>query len=178
MPKDTALHKAAHQGEISTIEELIKSGEIEVNAPGAQDRTALHRACGSNQLEVVQLLLTLGAEKDKVDKAGRTPLHWASIGGHCDVVEHLLSIQVKVNEQTGSGQTVLHSAVDGDKLDVVKALIECHETNRIELNFELKDKEGKTALELAKTKKEKEMAKMIHHKKVDVSKEGGACVIA
>ena len=177
MPKDTALHKAAHQGEVATIEELIKSGEVDVNAPGAQERTALHRACGGNHVECLKVLIDLGANKDKADKAGRTPLHWAAIGGHADAVEFLLTLKVKLNEQTASGQTPLHSAVDGEKLDVVKLLIKQHETGAGEINFEITDKTGKTALELAKTKKDKEMIKMIQFKKVDVSKEGGACCI-
>ena len=107
MPKDTALHKAAHQGDVNQVEELIKSGEIDVNALGAQDRTALHRACGSNQREVLDLLLGLGANKDQSDKAGRTPLHWAAIGGHTEIVDRLLSSGVKINAQTGQGQTAL-----------------------------------------------------------------------
>eukprot|EP00924_Labyrinthula_sp_SR-Ha-C_P000240 maker-scaffold_25-snap-gene-1.40-mRNA-1 protein AED:0.43 eAED:0.44 QI:0/0/0/1/1/1/3/0/164 len=164
MPKDTALHKAAHQGETSTVEELIKSGEIDVNAKGAQDRTALHRACGGNHIECIDLLISLGANKDQADKAGRTPLHWAAIGGHIEAVQSLLKLNVKLNGKTSSGQTPLHSAVDGDKIEIVKLLIGC--------------RRSKTAEALAKEKKAKETAKMIHYRKVDVSKEGGACGIS
>lgn len=177
MPKDTPLHKAANQGELATVEELIKSAEVSVDAPGAQDRTALQRACGGNQLECVKLLLDLGADKNKTDKAGRTPLHWASIGGHVEVVEHLLSLDVNTSLQTSSGQTALHSAIDGDKVDVVKCLIGSHESGKT-LNFELKDKEGKTAFELAKDKGNKEVDKMVKFEKVDVSKEGGGCSLS
>lgn len=177
MPKDTALHKAANQGELPTVEELVKSGEVKVDAPGAQDRTALQRACGGNQLECVKLLLELGADKNKTDKAGRTPMHWAAIGGHCDIVEHLLGLKVNLAAQTSSGQTPLHSAIDGDKLEVVKLIIGHHEQGNA-IDFDIKDKEGKTCFDLAKEKGNKEIAKMIKFQKVDVSKEGGGCILS
>lgn len=44
MPKDTALHKAAHKGDLTLCQELIEGGEVDVNEPGAANRTPFHRA--------------------------------------------------------------------------------------------------------------------------------------
>ena len=43
MPIDTELHKAAHNGDLGKVKHLLEEGEIEVNAPGAAERRALHR---------------------------------------------------------------------------------------------------------------------------------------
>ena len=46
---DTDLHKNAYKGEINAVLDLLEAGEIDVNAQGAQNRTALHRAVGGKQ---------------------------------------------------------------------------------------------------------------------------------
>lgn len=43
MPTDTELYKAAHNGDLSKVKQLVEGGGVEVNAPGASDRRALHR---------------------------------------------------------------------------------------------------------------------------------------
>lgn len=43
MPTDTELHKAAHNGDLGKVKQLIEDGEVEVNEPGAAERRALHR---------------------------------------------------------------------------------------------------------------------------------------
>ena len=41
MPQDTALHKAANQGDLNAVLDILEEGEIHVDAPGASERTAL-----------------------------------------------------------------------------------------------------------------------------------------
>lgn len=43
MPTDTELHKAAHNGDLGKVKQLIDEGEISVNEAGAADRRPLHR---------------------------------------------------------------------------------------------------------------------------------------
>lgn len=43
MPTDTELHKAAHNGDLGKVKQLIEDGEIAVNEPGAAERRALQR---------------------------------------------------------------------------------------------------------------------------------------
>jgi ankyrin repeat protein len=53
-------------------------------------RTPLHFACKEGYLEVVKLLIELGADKEAKDKWNETPLHLACIEGHLDVVKLLI----------------------------------------------------------------------------------------
>ena len=60
MPQDTALHKAAYKGDCTGCEVAVEDDELDVNARGAQNRTALMRACGSNSADVVEYLISKG----------------------------------------------------------------------------------------------------------------------
>jgi ankyrin repeat protein len=71
MPTDNELHKAANKGDIETCRKLIEfpdDGEekIDVNEPGASDRTALHRAAGAGHLELCEYLISMGGKVDAV----------------------------------------------------------------------------------------------------------------
>lgn len=111
MPVDTKLHKAANQGDKDAITALLDAGEIDVNAEGAANRTALHRCCGGNHEACAKLLLSRKANINALDKSGRSPLHWACIGGHAAcaklLLEHAEGDPCKVNVQTktGTGRT-------------------------------------------------------------------------
>jgi len=62
-------------GEAATIEALIEEDRNCVNARGANNRTALHKAVGKNFVEVARLLIDNGADITLVDGAGMTPLY-------------------------------------------------------------------------------------------------------
>ena len=66
MPTDTPLHKAAHNGDLNAVRNIIKSGDIDVNEPGAGERRALHRAAGGNHAELCTFLIASGAIVDQV----------------------------------------------------------------------------------------------------------------
>lgn len=66
MPSDTPLHKAAHNGDKGACLQILEEKSVDVNAPGAGDRRALHRAAGGNHAELCTLLLDKGAEIDGV----------------------------------------------------------------------------------------------------------------
>lgn len=188
MPIDTALHKAANNGDLEGCKEIISSGEVDVNAPGAAERTALQRAVGGNHVECAEALIALGADVHKRDKAGRTALHWASIGGHHKPVEMLLGkYEADPNAKTSSGMTPLHGVAEGNRVEVAKVIIEYHTkvleggvTGGKEVDFDLPDCDGKTAAAIAKDAKYPELAKMLKEKRVLKPGEGagGGCAIS
>ena len=145
-----------------------------VNAPGAAERTALHRAAGGNFTEICKLLIEKGATVDAADKAGRTPLLWACIGGHDGPCQLLLEADANPNAATKSGMSAMHAAVTGGHLNCVKMLIWFGQEKGKEVDFAAKS-DGKTALELAKEKKQEASPKIVNviEHKIKKNGEGG-----
>ncbi|EFJ49695.1 hypothetical protein VOLCADRAFT_89676 [Volvox carteri f. nagariensis] len=52
--------------------------------------TAICRAAQISQLAVVGVLVSMGADIERSDRAGRTPLYFAASSGHVDIVKELL----------------------------------------------------------------------------------------
>lgn len=69
----TALHVAAHNGDVATAKTLLDGGS-DVNAREAWDETPLHFAARRGSAEICSLLLNAGADVNASNEAGATPL--------------------------------------------------------------------------------------------------------
>ena len=92
----TSLHILAVIGDHQAIRELFESKQIDVNEQDRGHRTALFHAAHNNHLQVVQLLLDMGADPNLSDKDGQTPLSSACLhmlSQECDpkIIDCLLS---------------------------------------------------------------------------------------
>jgi len=67
--------------------------KVDINSVDSAGNTALHWAAYRNHPEVVEYLLSAGANPEITNQSdGQTPLHWACIGGHIACVKHLLKL--------------------------------------------------------------------------------------
>lgn len=62
----------------------------EAQAKIATDNTTLHQACCQNQSEVVEALLTGGADVNLVNNSQHSALYYATENGFTEIVEQLL----------------------------------------------------------------------------------------
>ncbi|WP_319803449.1 ankyrin repeat domain-containing protein [Wolbachia endosymbiont (group B) of Aporia crataegi] len=72
--------------------------------------TLLHYAAKNNNSDLVDLLLTKGADINAKDNSGNTPLHLATLNGKLQVVKKLLEKGADINAKDNSGNTPLHLA--------------------------------------------------------------------
>lgn len=123
----TPLHLAAMNGRTAIAGILIKKGEgTNVNAADKSMRTPLHYAVQSCEDHIIDLLLGRDAKTSVQDKDGNTPAHLAQMA-------KLPSAPKKKEEEERLVQTILCM------------LAECG------ANLNLKNKQGKTPLDLCKT---------------------------
>jgi ankyrin repeat protein len=201
MPADNELHKAANKGDIETCQKLIETpdeGEekIDVNEPGASDRTALHRAAGAGHLGLCEYLLSVGAKIEavstsrfwfyrvftvyvQVDKQGRTPLHWAAIPGHTDIVKLLLDKGADILAVTTSNMNALHGACEGGRVETVRVLmthVSGDEAKKTALT-NAKNSDDKTSWDIAFASKNKALCQVLKDMG-DTNGASSSCVIS
>ena len=144
----TALHIAAEIGN-SEVMKLLLSYNANVHF-SANGFTPLHYAIQNQDDLCVTLLLEAGFNVNASTTLNHFYLHFAVIHGNASIVSKLIQHGAKVNAQHLDGKTPLHYTVlsyseekKSECLKIVGILLE----EPIDLNF--RDRDGKTALELA-----------------------------
>ncbi|KAM9310481.1 NF-kappa-B inhibitor delta isoform 2-T2 [Pholidichthys leucotaenia] len=122
---DTILHiytaKGLREWAFATAERLRDIGRLD--AKEHKGKTALLVAVTANQPEIVQDLLSLGADINASDVKGKTALHLAAEYGFPEVLQAILSYRPDVNLESLNfeGMTPLHCAAISHS-DTMKAL--------------------------------------------------------
>ena len=120
----TSLIAAANDGDIFSIEMLLKDGESEVNIPDSEGCTSLHRAAYNGHEKAIEILLHHKADVDKQDHAGKTALAAAARNGHENVVNILLQYDAAIDKQDFKAWTPLHRAAMKGHEKVVEMLLQ------------------------------------------------------
>ena len=94
----TALHEAAAEGRLSSVEQLLRDG-ADVDARDETGKTALHHAAANGHGGTVGALLDGGANPAFVDLSGLTPRHYAEQNGHSGTASKLPEDAVRPDGQ-------------------------------------------------------------------------------
>ena len=87
------------------------------------DYTPLHYASRDGHIDIVKLLVDLGADIEVRTDFGSTPLHLASYRGHIDMVKLLVDLDADIESMNNYGKTSAQVA----KTTTIKTVIECSE---------------------------------------------------
>ncbi|XP_019619312.1 PREDICTED: transient receptor potential cation channel subfamily A member 1-like isoform X3 [Branchiostoma belcheri] len=89
---DTLLHLAVRTGDVELVQILLDVGQMDVNVPGQDHRTALHIAVNSNDIDMVSVLLDHNADIDLQDIYSMSPLTLAASRPQCsaELFKHML----------------------------------------------------------------------------------------
>ncbi|XP_072242367.1 ankyrin repeat domain-containing protein 26 [Leuresthes tenuis] len=155
------VHKAALLGDLAKLKQLAKKNDI--NQLDKENRTALHIACASGHVEVVQFLVESKAKLNLCDNQNRSALMKAVQGQHERCVSILLENHAEPNLVDINGNTALHLAANIPSISTAVLLLQ-HEA---EINAQ--NKEGFTPLTVAVREDHIEMAEFLLKEMADVN---------
>ncbi|KAK3249840.1 hypothetical protein CYMTET_40750 [Cymbomonas tetramitiformis] len=107
---DKSLLFAAGEGDSTEVARLLAEG-ADVNCVNEYGETPLHVSGIKGEMEVVNALLTAGANVNAQTHSGQslrmTPLHWFVYPGYTEGVQALIGAGANVNQQNEDGKTPL-----------------------------------------------------------------------
>jgi ankyrin repeat protein len=116
--------RAAQEGCVLEIEELLDQGANAEAAHTASGRTALAIASHCGHEEVVSILLQHGSRLDVPDSTGMMPLHLAASRGHYNVTDLLIHESINMDSSGPKRKTPLRFAVENGHEDVATLLLQ------------------------------------------------------
>ncbi|XP_041355511.1 uncharacterized protein LOC121373126 [Gigantopelta aegis] len=128
---DSCLHLACKSGSIDTVKILLdndilpRNKMLDINEPGHFRRTPIMYACLHGKTDIVNYLMTNGAELDTLDERGENIIHMAVLSGNVELVKELLSCS-KTQHLLSSlnGSSVFERASANGRYDMLKYFIE------------------------------------------------------
>lgn len=103
---ERALLEAAAKGQLEVMKELLSKNPNLINATDGDHYTPLHRACYSNQVDIVKYLVEQGADLAALTELKWQPLHCCSYWGYADCAAVLLENGADPNALTEGGMYI------------------------------------------------------------------------
>lgn len=142
--RGAALCNAAEAGDVNAVRTLLERGANPNNRVGSKEATALILAAQKGHDDIIQLLVSRGAEIDAQNTDGVTAVFMAALNGHLSTIRLLARQGAKLDLKTNPhGWTALMAAVVGDHPEAVCALLELGADSRVRNSL------GETAEQMA-----------------------------
>jgi hypothetical protein len=115
--------KAAQEDDLIAVQTLIAESDVNLRDKRSHT-TALDHAVTNSNREMVQLLLSKGADVNAQNANGLAPLMMTGDDSTSDLVWDLINAGAKVNLEDDNGNTALIHAASDDNVEVTRALLD------------------------------------------------------
>jgi len=102
--EDKTIFYFISNGQMDKVDEIISSNPETINLSDEEQRTLLHWAVDSGNIELTIRLISLGLDVNKKDISGQTPLHYAATCEHEEIIKILLENGADVNIKDNEGE--------------------------------------------------------------------------
>ena len=132
---------AVMNNDINLLNDILN--ELHIDSVIKYGMTALHFAVKNHNIQIINFLLSRGADANVCDENGISPLHLAAADGNLEIASILLNARANINQIDYDRFSPLHMSAQYNYVDLVQLLIERGADPYLE------DIEGITALHLA-----------------------------
>ena len=115
-----SINIAAFLKNIEAVKQNL-AAVVDVNATNVGGDTPLNSAAGNGHKEIVELLISKGADVNAKNAVNK-PLHMAAERGHKEIVELLIAEGADVNAKVIFGQTLLDTAIINNRSELANLL--------------------------------------------------------
>ncbi len=140
---EDSIHDAVKKGDSNSVRAILESDPVQLNALDDYRYTPLDWAATVAEWDIIELLVSKGAEVDNVGWDGGTVLHRACHYDNTDIIRLLIRRGADLHRRNQWGRTALHVAARLGHINVAALLIK----NGLDLSAETK--EGWTPLHVA-----------------------------
>ena len=157
--KETLLHKAVLHNNTEIAELLIADG-LDVHKTKDNGETSLHDAARQKNIAMMTLLMRHGLKVNAKNNRGETPLHIAAFYRDEATIDYLYKHGADVEARDNTGQSPLYELLawgDGN-IKFVELMVDTYGAN-----IHVKDKDGKTPLDVAVGRKCWKIANYLEH---------------
>jgi ankyrin repeat protein len=117
------LHFAAVGGQMTVMNQLVKTFNADINCRDMCYETPLHLVVREGKHTVIETLMELGANLEARSRNGETPLMTACILGKIEIVQRLIGFGADTNTVTNFGSSALSEAALYCRRKVVECLL-------------------------------------------------------
>jgi ankyrin repeat protein len=154
---------AAEHGDVMTVQKLLAQDSSLLHTRNKEGFCSLDVATGEGKKEVIEFLLSKGADVNAKSYLGNTPLHWAMTNKDVEIARLILSAGGDVNAFADKGVTPLHLAATVGAIEGASLLLE----NGANVNAQSEG--GGTPLHMAVLAGKEAMVKLLLAKGADVN---------
>ncbi len=149
------IHEAAASGDVDAVKRMLNKDCMLLGERDFGGKTPLITAAMYGQKQVLEYLLSRGADVAARDNDGRTALFWAAENGEASIVQLLVEKGASVKDSDLLGWTPLHAAAMMGQTDMVPLLTQKY------AQVNVRDIRGRTPLDLAQTFERHDTEKML-----------------